>query len=125
MPPSAACSYDVYSRHCPARLVLDRLADKWVLLVIGRLQVGTVRFNQLRRDVDGVSQKVLAQTLRNLERDGLIRRQVFPTVPVTVEYSLTRLGETLAQTIESLSHWAESNIEAVMAAQLSYDAANG
>ncbi len=117
--------YDVYSRHCPARLVLDRLADKWVLLVIGRLWDQAVRFNQLRRDVDGVSQKVLSQTLKKLERDGLVERRVYATVPVTVEYSLTALGRSLAETIESFSHWAERNINAVLAAQHSYDAANG
>ena len=118
-------AYDVYSRHCPARLVLDRLADKWVLLVIGRLREQAVRFNQLRRDVDGVSQKVLSQTLKKLERDGLVERRVYATVPVTVEYSLTGLGQSLARTIESFSHWAEMNIDAVLAAQNSYDSANG
>jgi DNA-binding HxlR family transcriptional regulator len=114
--------YDVYSVDCPARMVLDRLADKWSLLIIGRLRTGPVRFNQLRRDVEGISQKVLSQTLKKLERDGLVGRQVFATVPVTVEYSLSGLGMTLSATIESLSCWAESNIEAVQAAQRHYDA---
>lgn len=115
--------YDVYSSQCPARLVFDRLTDKWALLVIGRLRKEAVRFNQLRRDVDGVSPKVLAQTLKKLERDGLIRRKVFATVPVTVEYSLTDLGKSLSRTIESLSQWAETHIEAVLAAQRAYDSA--
>jgi DNA-binding HxlR family transcriptional regulator len=114
-------NFDVYSRHCPARMVLDRLADKWSLLIIGRLREGPVRFNQLRREVDGISQKVLSQTLKKLERDGLIGRQVFATVPVTVEYSLTGLGHTLSETIEALSHWAETHIDAVLAAQQHYD----
>lgn len=121
----AACPsgpYDVYSRGCPARLVLDRLADKWALLVIGRLRAGTVRFNALRREVDGVSQKVLSQTLKKLERDGLIARAAQATVPVTVEYSLTELGRTLGETIEHLSRWAESNMPAILAAQTRYDA---
>ena len=118
-----ALPFDVYARDCPTRLVLDRLADKWVLLVMRRLRGGAVRFNQLKRDIDGVSQKVLSQTLKNLERDGLIERHAFATVPVTVEYTLTALGHTLDQTVESLSRWAESNIEAVMAAQRDYDAA--
>ncbi|WP_216821658.1 MULTISPECIES: winged helix-turn-helix transcriptional regulator [Uliginosibacterium] len=118
-------AYDVYSRHCPARLVLDRLADKWALLVIGRLRGGTLRFNQLRREVDGVSQKVLSQTLKKLERDGLIGRSVIATVPVTVEYSLTGLGNTLAETIEHLSRWAESNMPGILAAQQSYDQRSG
>jgi len=114
-------AFDVYSRGCPARQVLDRLADKWAVLVIGRLRGGTLRFNQLRREVDGVSQKVLSQTLKKLERDGLIARQVIATVPVTVEYSLTGLGTTLGETIELLSRWAESNMPAVLAAQHDYD----
>jgi DNA-binding HxlR family transcriptional regulator len=113
--------YDVYSRHCPARLVLDRLADKWALLVIGRLRGGKVRFNALRREVDGVSQKVLSQTLKKLQRDGLIAREAIPTVPITVEYSLTGLGKTLSDTIECLSHWAELNMDAILAAQKLYD----
>jgi DNA-binding HxlR family transcriptional regulator len=117
-------TYDVYARGCPARLVLDRLADKWALLVIGRLQRGTLRFNQLRREVDGVSQKVLSQTLKKLERDGLIARVAQATVPVTVEYSLSELGRTLGETIAHLSHWAESNMPAILAAQAHYDERN-
>lgn len=122
--PSATCGYNVYSRECPARLVLDRLADKWALLILGRLRAsGTLRFNQLRRDIEGVSQKVLSQTLKKLERDGLVSREVLATVPVTVEYSLTSLGATLAQTIEHLSRWAESHMPEVLAAQRRYDEA--
>lgn len=113
--------YNVYASECPARMVLDRLADKWALLVIGRLRSGTVRFNQLRRDIEGVSQKVLSQTLKKLERDGLIRRQVIESAPITVEYSLTPLGKTLANLIESLSEWAQSHSEAVLQAQQEYD----
>lgn len=119
---SSPPAYNVYASNCPARMVLDRLADKWALLVIGRLRGGTVRFNQLRRNVEGVSQKVLSQTLKKLERDGLVRRCVIASAPVTVEYSLTALGWTLAELIESLSAWAESNIEAVLQAQQAYDA---
>ena len=115
-------SYDVYSRHCPARMVLDRLADKWSLLIIGRLRSGPVRFNSLRRDVDGISQKVLSQTLKKLERDGLIVRRAFATVPVTVEYALTHLGETLTQTVALLTQWAETHITEIAAAQAAYDA---
>lgn len=119
--PAQPKAYDVYSRGCPARLVLDRLADKWAVLVIGCLRAGALRFNQVRRKVDGVSQKVLAQTLRKLERDGLVARVALATRPVTVEYSLTPLGATLAETIEHLSRWAESNMPAVLAAQRAYD----
>ena len=115
--------YDVYTQACPSRLVLDRVADKWAVLILGRIDDEPVRFNQLRREIQGISQKVLSQTLKKLERDGLIRREVFATVPVTVEYSITNLGKTLADTIRSLARWAEANIEAVMAAQKRYDAA--
>lgn len=114
--------YNVYSRDCPAREVFNRLADKWALLLIAQLCGGPVRFNQLRRQIEGISQKVLSQTLKNLERDGLVERQVFATVPVTVEYSLTPLGRTLRETIQSLSHWAETHMPAVKAAQQRYDA---
>jgi len=115
-------AYDVYAKNCPTRLVLDRLADKWALLVLNRLTDEPVRFNRLRRDIEGVSQKVLTQTLRNLERDGLIAREVFPTVPVTVEYSLTPLGRTLTETVGALTHWAEENFDSVRLAQQSFDA---
>lgn len=113
---------DVYEDRCPTRLVLDRIADKWAVLILDRLRGGPVRFNQLRRTIKGISQKVLSQTLKKLERDGLISRAVFATVPVTVEYALTPLGRTLTDTIAALAHWAEHNIEAVLAAQQAYDA---
>lgn len=114
-------AFDVYNRNCPARMVFARLADKWSLLIIRRLSSEAVRFNQLRRDLDGVSAKMLTQTLRNLERDGLIQRQIFATVPVTVEYSLTELGATLAATVDQLALWAEDNIVKVLDAQQEFD----
>jgi DNA-binding HxlR family transcriptional regulator len=117
--------YDVYSEACPTRLVLERLADKWVVLIIGRLALRPMRFNQLRRDIQGVSQKVLSQTLKRLERDGLVQRHAFATVPVTVEYSITPLGLSLATRVAEIARWAEQHIEAVQAAQRSYDAASG
>jgi DNA-binding HxlR family transcriptional regulator len=80
-----------------------------------------VRFNQLRRDIAGVSQKVLSQTLKRLERDGLVERQVHPTVPPTVEYALTELGATLGGTVEQLAQWAESNMPAILRARQLYD----
>jgi DNA-binding HxlR family transcriptional regulator len=116
--------YDVYESKCPTRLVLDRLADKWALLILDRLQLGPVRFNQLKRDIKGISQKVLSQTLKKLERDGLLSREAFPTVPVTVEYSLTNLGTTLNETVAALAHWAEENMDAVLVAQGKYDNLN-
>jgi DNA-binding HxlR family transcriptional regulator len=116
---------NAYSADCPTRLVLDRVADKWTVLVLGLLGNGPVRFNRLRRAVEGLSQKVLAQTLRRLERDGLITRAAFPTVPVTVEYALTPLGRTLAAAVEPLRVWAEDHIDQVVSAQQAYDARGG
>ncbi|WES87816.1 winged helix-turn-helix transcriptional regulator [Dickeya fangzhongdai] len=115
--------YDIYEDRCPTRMVLERLADKWALLVLARLeQTHTpVRFNALKRGIKGITQKMLTQTLRKLERDGLISRQVFNTVPVTVEYALTPLGDTLTETVATLAHWAEKNIDAVLAAQAQWD----
>lgn len=112
---------NAYDLRCPSRLVLDRIADKWTVLILGLLAGGPMRFNGLRRAVDGLSQKVLAQTLRRLERDGLVTRTAFATVPVTVEYALTPLGRTLAETVDALRLWAEANIQAVQAAQRAYD----
>lgn len=116
-------TYDVYNDCCPAREVLGRLADKWVLLILDRLEHGPSRFNQLRRDIQGISQKMLTQSLRRLERDGLVYREVQHTVPITVEYSLTRLGQTLTETVTALAHWAERNMDAIVSAQAAYDEA--
>ncbi|WP_458096047.1 winged helix-turn-helix transcriptional regulator [Roseomonas sp. WA12] len=113
---------NTYDQACPTRLVLDRIADKWTVLILGLLAEQPRRFNQLRRAVDGLSQKVLSQTLRRLERDGLITRTAFATVPVTVEYALTPLGRTLAATVDALRLWAEAHIGAVLKAQSVYDA---
>lgn len=117
------CAYDVYEERCPTRLLLERLADKWALLLLDRLQDGPARFSVLKRDIKRVTQKVLTQTLRRLERDGLIAREVFATTPITVEYRLTPLGLTLTETVSALTHWAEHHIDTVRAAQLAYDAA--
>lgn len=118
-------AYDVFDDRCPTRMVLDRLADKWALLILDRLRDGPVRFNNLRRDIRGLTQKVLSQTLKRLERDGLIERTVHPTVPVRVEYALTPLGNTLTDTVAAFAHWAESNMDAVLAAQAAYDTSLG
>ncbi|MCM5558733.1 helix-turn-helix domain-containing protein [Pleomorphomonas sp. JP5] len=117
-------AYDVFDDRCPTRMVLDRLADKWALLVLDRLKGGPVRFNHLRRDIRGLSQKVLSQTLKRLERDGLVKRTVHPTVPVSVDYALTPLGQTLTETVAAFAHWAELNMDAVLAAQAAYDTAS-
>lgn len=115
-------AFDVYEDNCPTRQVLERIADKWALLILDRLGDGPVRFNQLRRDIKGISQKVLSQALKKLERDGLISRSIFATVPVTVEYALTPLGTTLTETVAALAHWAERNMDEIIASQRAYDA---
>jgi DNA-binding HxlR family transcriptional regulator len=111
-----------YSGNCPTRIVLDRIADKWAVLVLGLLGGGPVRFNQLRRQIEGISQKMLSQTLKSLERDGLVSRKAIATVPVTVEYSITPLGATLSATVDSLRIWAETHIGQVLSSQQQYDA---
>ncbi len=110
---------------CPTRLVLDRVGDKWAVLILILLQDGPLRFNVLRRRIEGVSQKMLSQTLKSLERDGLVSRQAWPTVPVTVEYAITPLGRTLAATVDGLRLWAEHHIADVLAAQRRYDGQEG
>ncbi|HLW89715.1 MAG TPA: helix-turn-helix domain-containing protein [Roseiarcus sp.] len=116
---------DPYNATCPTRLVLDRIGDKWAVLTLGLLQAEPARFNELRRRIEGVSQKMLSQTLKSLERDGLVRRRAFPTVPVTVEYSITPLGRTLGATVDALRVWAEAHISEVIAAQRRYDVRAG
>ena len=116
--------YDVYDDRCPTRDVLSRLADKWALLVLGCLEQEPQRFNSLRRHIRGITQKMLTQTLRKLERDGLVSRKIFPTVPVTVEYSLSPLGKTLTHTMSFLTLWVEDNMDAMLAAQAAFDKAN-
>ena len=113
--------YNIYDSRCPTRDLLARLADKWVLLVLDKLEQGPTRFNTLRRDIMGITQKMLAQTLKRLERDGLVERTVFQTKPITVEYKLTPLASTLIESVTVLAHWAESNMDAVSAAQTAYD----
>ena len=114
-------AYNVYACACPTRMIFDRISDKWTLMILNKLREQPVRFNQLLREIEGISQKMLSQTLKNLERDGLIKRQAFPTVPVTVEYSITALGQTLASTVSVLIQWAEDHGDAVLAAQANYD----
>ena len=113
--------WNVYDRKCPTRLVLDRIADKWTVLIVGLLSQETKRFGQLKRELDGVSQKMLTQTLRGLERDGVVSRKVYPTVPPKVEYSLTTLGYTLVDLLKGIRNWSEGNIEKVIKAQKEYD----
>ncbi len=114
--------YDVFMADCPSRQLLDRLSDKWVTLVLCALDDGPRRYSQLARTIAGVSQKMLTQTLRSLERDGMLTRSVTATVPVTVTYELTALGRSLLVVFAELKDWAESHMGAVLEARASYDA---
>ncbi|WP_329111170.1 helix-turn-helix transcriptional regulator [Micromonospora sp. NBC_01699] len=107
---------------CEVRQILDRIADKWSLLVITLLDRRSLRFTELRRSIDGVSQRMLTRTLRHLERDGLVRRTVHATVPPRVDYELTPLGSTLHNTIRALVTWTEGHQNEIAAARSAYDA---
>ena len=103
--------------------VLNRIGDKWSVMVVGMLsRAGTLRFNELKRNINGVSQRMLTLTLRNLERDGLVTRTVFPEIPPRVEYGLTALGQTLTGPINGLWDWSAANHETIVDARAIYDA---
>jgi DNA-binding HxlR family transcriptional regulator len=108
---------------CEIRDLLDRLGDKWSLLVVELLGGGTRRFSELRRDIDGISQRMLTLTLRQLERDGLVTRTVHPVVPPRVDYDLTRLGASLLDAVAPLVDWARFHREDIAAARAGYDRA--
>ena len=112
---------DVYDDQCTTRQALDRIADKWSALVIGMLEEKPKRFSDLQRAIKGISQKMLTQTLRTLERDGLVTRTVYAQVPPRVEYELTPLGCTLIEPLHSIRQWAELHIQQVIRAQAMYD----
>ncbi|HEV3357852.1 MAG TPA: helix-turn-helix domain-containing protein [Pseudonocardiaceae bacterium] len=113
--------WDPYLRNCPCRGVLDLIANKWTALVIGALAERPYRFGELRRKVEGISQKVLTQNLRNLERDGLITRTVYPTTPPSVEYGLTELGAGLGPHLVALDNWSRDNFPSVRRSRLAFD----
>ncbi|MEU8330501.1 helix-turn-helix domain-containing protein [Micromonospora sp. NPDC048839] len=113
-----------YRADCPTRRILDRIGDRWTVLIVGALWDGSARFSELRRRVEGVSQKMLTQTLRGLERDGLVRRTVYPEVPVRVEYALTEAGRTLRGPLRALEEWSITHLGDVSAAQEAYDRAS-
>jgi DNA-binding HxlR family transcriptional regulator len=102
--------------------VLNRIGDKWSVMVVGMLARGTLRFNELKRQINGISQRMLTLTLRNLERDGLVTRTIYPEIPPRVEYGLTELGKTLRGPIGTLWDWSAANHEAIIAARVDYDA---
>jgi DNA-binding HxlR family transcriptional regulator len=113
----------VFSGPCPARELLGRIADKWTALIMAILaQVARpMRFGELRRAVPGISQKMLTQTLREMERDGLVSRTLYPQIPPRVEYALTPLGVTLREPMEVLTNWVESHMPEVRASQQAFD----
>jgi DNA-binding HxlR family transcriptional regulator len=108
---------DVYAAECPSRGVLDHVTSRWGVLALVALTEGTHRFSALRRKIGGVSEKMLAQTLSTLEADGFVLRTAYPEIPPRVEYSLTPLGEDVAERVESLVEWIEGNLGAVMKAR--------
>jgi DNA-binding HxlR family transcriptional regulator len=119
----AKVEYDAFLAGCPSRQLLDRISDKWVALILAALgSDGSMRYSELSRRLAGVSQKMLTQTLRSLERDGLLTRTVTATVPVTVTYELTDLGLSLQQLMHELKDWAESHMGEVLTNRSQYDA---
>lgn len=132
----AKAEYDAFLANCPSRQLLDTISDKWVALILAALGSGgsdqrearstgrprSMRYSELSRRLAGVSQKMLTQTLRSLERDGLITRTVTPTVPVTVTYELTDLGRSLQHMMRAIKAWAEAHMDEVIANRETYDA---
>lgn len=112
---------DPYADGCPSRRLLDRIGDRWTVLIIGTLSEGPRRFSEVRRSVNGISQKMLTQTLRGLERDGLVTRTVFAEVPPRVEYELTAAGETLREPLKALERWSIEHFGHVAASRETYD----
>lgn len=113
---------NAFDPNCPTRVVLDRIGDKWTVLVIGALADGPLRFTALRHRVGGVAPKVLTQTLRAMERDGLVTRTVFAQVPPRVDYALTELGVSLGGPIAVLTDWAEAHVGRIVAARDDFEA---
>ncbi len=117
--------YNAYVAECPSRQVLDALSDKWVTLVLTALADAPQRYSELSRRIAGVSQKMLTQTLRLLERDGLVTRTITASVPVRVDYQLTPLGHTLLPVVRAIKSWSETHIAEIHAARAAHDRAAG
>jgi DNA-binding HxlR family transcriptional regulator len=113
---------DPYDRNCPTRQLLDRIGDQWTVLIVGALKDGPLRFTEIGHRVDGISQKVLTQTLRSLVRDGILTRTAYAVIPPKVEYELTTLGRNLSEPLEMLDHWARRHMTAVQESRDAYDA---
>src|SRR4028119_1407444 len=112
---------DIFNANCPTQRALETIADKWSVIVIYALSKGTRRYSELQRLIGGVSQKMLTQTLRKLERDGLVERHVYPVVPPKVEYSLTPLGRTLTELLKNVCQWAQAHWDEIETARVHYD----
>jgi len=117
----AAPGGDPYQQGCPTRRILDRIGDRWTVLVVGALGDGTARFSELKRRIEGISQKMLTQTLREMERDGLVTRTMYAQVPVRVEYRLTDAGMSLRGPLKALEEWSIEHLGSITTAQQSYD----
>jgi DNA-binding HxlR family transcriptional regulator len=118
---AARAEYDAFLAACPSRQVLARISDKWVTLILVALADGPQRYSDLGRVIAGVSQKMLTQTLRSLERDGLVSRSVTASVPVRVDYQLTPLGDSLLPAVNAVKAWAEGHIGEIEASRAAYD----
>ncbi|MCJ1679234.1 helix-turn-helix transcriptional regulator [Streptomyces sp. APSN-46.1] len=121
---AARAAYDAFVKDCPTSQLLARISDKWVGLIVsalGQSETGSMRYSDLGRKIPGVSQKMLTQTLRSLERDGLVTRTVTPSVPVRVDYRLTELGASLGDLLSSVKLWAERHFDEVSAHRDAYD----
>lgn len=114
--------WDPYDRNCPTRRVLDRIGDRWTVLVVGALSTGSLRYGELRQRIDGISQKMLTQTLRGLERDGLVLRTVTPEIPPRVDYELTEAGRSLQAPLLALESWAKVHMTGIITSRDAYDA---
>ncbi|MFG3010878.1 winged helix-turn-helix transcriptional regulator [Streptomyces cinerochromogenes] len=118
-------AYNVFAKACPSRATLEHVTGRWGGLTLGALYEGSLRFNELRRRVDGVSEKMLSQTLHALERDGLVFREAQPTNPPRVDYELTPLGRQVAERLLALIHCVEGAMDDVLAARARYDETRG
>ncbi|WP_406355676.1 winged helix-turn-helix transcriptional regulator [Streptomyces sp. NBC_00658] len=114
-------AYSVFARNCPSRGTLEHVTGRWGALTLGVLNEGTLRFNELRRRVDGISEKMLSQTLQALERDGLVHRDAQPTNPPRVDYTLTPLGREVAERLLTLIHFMEGRMDDVLESRERYD----
>jgi DNA-binding HxlR family transcriptional regulator len=115
----------VYAKDCPSRQILDRIGDTWSVLIVVSLADGPLRYSELAARIEGISPKMLTQTLRGLERDGMIGRTVFPVIPPRVEYDLTVLGRSLLGLVSGLETWAQEHISDVAAARDAFDGRAG